>query len=236
MQLFYKLFTPLKYLKIYHKQKFYLDVIFPLVLAFVMCVIYENLPISFVILGDKGLVSGLSDYLKILSGFYIAALAAVATFQNGNMDVPMDGEPLTLNKQELTRRQFLSYLFGYLSFIGFAMVLVGVFTQLLEPSLQIISSDLKVWICHFLTNKNGQCHSIYDETTYWFKLISLGLYLSFFFSIMFTTLLGLYYLTERIHSNVAISGNDVKSKNIENEALYEQNKNDELDDIKDEFK
>lgn len=239
MQLFYKLFTPLKYLKIYHKQKFALDVIFPLVLAFIMCVLYANLPISFAVLGDKGLVSELSDYLKILSGFYIAALAAVATFQNGNMDVPMDGEPLTLYKQELTRRQFLSYLFGYLSFVGFSTVLVGVLAQLSEQNLHIISADLKVWICHFLPNANVQCHSFYDETISWLKLISLGLYLSFFFSIMFTTLLGLYYLTERIHSNVAVFVSDVATHNIEDEKIQEQcdiDGPDDLEDLDDDFK
>ena len=193
MDLLIKLFTPLNYLRIQHDQKRWLDFFMPAILSLCVCAIYVLLPVRLDLTGDKGLIATLGTYLQVLSGFYIAALAAIATFPNKNMDVEMDGVPVALNNHNLTRRQFLSYLFGYLAFIGFGLVMVGSLVQLLAPSIEFYSKCM-------------------PDGFKWLKLAGLFFYLVCFFSIILTTLLGLYYLTDKIHENKPVFSN---SSNVE---------------------
>jgi hypothetical protein len=67
----------------------------------------------------KKMIQDYSNLLYVLPGFYIAALAAIATFNAPTMDVPLDGQNTELCSQEeniqtrkLTRRRFLCLLFG----------------------------------------------------------------------------------------------------------------------------
>lgn len=95
-------------------------------------------PVNINIAGDKGLLDKLNGLIGILVGFFIAALAAVATFDRPTMDEPMPGEPPILiikergeeYKIKLSRRVFLSQLFGYLSLASFLLYLVGIGIQL----------------------------------------------------------------------------------------------------------
>ncbi|MCK1670190.1 hypothetical protein [Bradyrhizobium sp. 153] len=72
--------------------------------------------------------------MGVLTGFFIAALAAVATFGKQEMDDPMPGEPPvrlehTINTEtyyeNLSRRRFLSFLFGYMAFLTLVLYVVG---------------------------------------------------------------------------------------------------------------
>ncbi len=64
------------------------------------------------------LVNGL---LQVLIGFFVASLAAVATFQRPGMDENMRGKAPTLQGKGVTRRQYLCYMFGYLAFMSIAV-------------------------------------------------------------------------------------------------------------------
>lgn len=75
--------------------------------------------------GANGVVSGVNGLLQTVTGFYIAALAAVATFHLEYLDY-VPAYPFTLRGKELSRRQFLCYLFGYLTSIGLLVYAVGV--------------------------------------------------------------------------------------------------------------
>jgi len=181
MDILLKLFAPLNYLKIGHEQKRVLDFLLPLILGGSVAILYASLPEPFIILGDKGVLNALGGLLQFLTGFYVASLAAIATFPNKNMDDFTDGIPLKLNNTEITRRQYLSYMFGYLAFLGFLLVALGFIILVLEPSINVWASVIDArWI--FIST-----------------LVFIAVYFYYVSKLMLTTLYGLYYLTEKIH-------------------------------------
>jgi hypothetical protein len=179
----WRLLVPLRYLRIRHPEKIKFDLYFPLALAIVM-----SLPL----LSDKFLADAKSldilgrssDLLSILTGFFVAALAAVATFGNAEMDQPMSGtEPVTLADQTgrpipLSRRRFLSYLFGYLALASIITYAVGFAFYALQT--YVVAVHLPDWA----NVSFGAFWIIYS--------MLLGNLLS-------NALLGLFYLTDRIH-------------------------------------
>lgn len=195
MDILKKLFVPLNYLRIEHKLKSMLDYILPMLFSGLICILYYVLPVSIELTGDNGFVSKLNAQLQVLSGFYVAALGAIATFPNKNMDCLMDGHGLQLNGDDLTRRQFLSYLFGYLAFMGFILLLVALFVDIFKPSIEYCA------MVNSYDDSLINCELINSLDSIWLNGFFLFVYLTVFLSIFFTTLLGVYYLTYKIHEN-----------------------------------
>ena len=181
-----RLFKPLDYLRVYHSQKRKYDLWIPLIIATIFTGILFYLPTPVDITGDRGLLVIFTGLLQILIGFYIASLAAVATFDRPSMDEIMRGDPPTLRIQVkgkaeieyLTRRRFLCLMFGYLSLLSFFLYFLGAFANLFKPSLHIL-----IPMPIFLYVK-------------WF---SLYIYIFFVSNLVVASLLGLFYMTERIH-------------------------------------
>lgn len=191
MYIFIKLFTPLNYLRIKHPQKRMVDIVLPAFFAFLICIVLYFLPKPIALLGQDGLISSLSGFLQVLSGFYIAALGAIATFPNKEIDKPTDGVPLKLKDLVLTRRQFLSYMFGFLAFTGFILVLFSKVVLSAEPNIMYLLSN------------------VVGNYRLFLKLIFFFIYITVFNSLLFTTLYGLYYLTEKIHEEKSEFTSDV---------------------------
>ena len=180
----WRLLVPLRYLRIQHPEKIKFDLYFPMVFAILI-----SLPLlseKFVADAKSSLdiLGRSSDLLSILTGFFVAALAAVATFGNAEMDEPMTGEdPVTLvdhagNEDKLSRRRFLSYLFGYLA-------LASIFTYVLGFAFYGIQT--------YLVGVLAPAWSTASLVTFWLVYsLLLGNLLS-------NALLGLFYLTDRIH-------------------------------------
>jgi len=179
----WRLLVPLRYLRIQHPEKVKFDVYFPVVIA---------IAISLPLLSSKFLIDAKSldilgrssDLLSILTGFFVAALAAVATFGNPEMDEPMSGsEPVTLPQKgrepdKLSRRRFLSYLFGYLALasiitygLGFAFYAIQNYVVLVHIPSWSTTSFVLFWMVYAL----------------------------FLGNLLSNALLGLFYLTDRIH-------------------------------------
>ena len=184
--LLYRLLKPLDYLRIYHSQKRKYDFLLPMIIATLTTIALYMLPSSVKITGNDGLLAIFTGLLQILTGFYIASLAAVSTFEREGMDQVMLGDPPTLRKSEqgrveieqLTRRRFLSLMFGYLSLLSFFLYFLGAFADLLDPNLHALIPAVVFPV---------------------FKWCSLFIYLFFSSNLMVATLLGLYYMTEKIH-------------------------------------
>lgn len=180
------LLRPLDYLRIHHPSKVRYDFWLPLTIAIVSTVLLILLPVKVPILGSSGLISIFTGLLQILIGFYIASLAAVATFDREIMDSVMAGQPPILKRkidneteeEELTRRRFLSLMFGYLSLLSFFLYFLGTFVNLVAPSLLTLVS---VKILPYLK----------------WGLVFVFLFLAS--NLFITTLLGLYYMSDRIH-------------------------------------
>lgn len=177
MSLFAKIITPIDYLMISHNEKKWFDFLLPVIASFIIVLIINLLPKNISLIGKDSLVSLVNGILQILSGFYIASMAAVATFQKKGMDSIMDGVPPRLRGKKLTRRRFLTYLFGYLAFISIMLYFVG-------GAVQLTSTSIK----EFHLSQFG-----------WLKNICLFIYLTFVCNILSTTALGMFFMIDKMH-------------------------------------
>lgn len=180
-----RLVSPIKYLSIQHELKSRFDWGWPLILTAVTMAIFWLLPVKPEILGDGGIIRGLRDLIALLAAFFVVALAAVATFAEATLDRPMQGRTPTLDKHDLTRRQFVCYLFGYLATLSFVLFLSAIAAQVLAPSLKAELSPSALW---------------------WAKAIGGTLFALAFWNMIVTTLLGIYFLVERVHLAEPIDG------------------------------
>lgn len=91
-----RLFRPLDYIRVKHPEKPKYDFFIPFCLSATGTVSLMLLPVTPAILGDDGVVDIFTGLLQMLIGFYIASLAAIATFNKKGMDQIMPGDPPTL--------------------------------------------------------------------------------------------------------------------------------------------
>lgn len=179
----WRLFVPLKYLTIHHPEKRTFDIWVPLGIAFVMMLPLFSAQFREDAVTTLDVFGRSSDLLSVLTGFFVAALAAVATFGGPEMDETMPGKPpVTLNHgthiEPLSRRRFLSFLFGYLAFLSLFMYLFGfAFAAVQKYVVVAYIGDLATW----------------TFGTFWVLFSVLA------GNLISTSLLGLFYLTDRIH-------------------------------------
>jgi len=185
-----KLFSPLNYLRIKHEEKRRYDFQLPLIVAAIVTLLYHYHSDQISLVSTNGLLLQVNGLLQVLIGFYIAALAAVSTFNSPSIDQVMAGDPPTLVekfrgqklKVVLTRRRFVCYLFGYLALVSFMLFCIGMISILIGKSFQI-------WVVSFVTS----------GVILWLKTIFVGVYSFILMNIIITTLLGLYFLAVRFH-------------------------------------
>lgn len=173
-----RLLAPFRYLSIRHGLKPRFDWIWPGVLTVITVVVFWLLPVKPSLLGEHGVLHGVRDLIVLFSAFFVAALAAVATFARESLDDLMQGTSPRLNDRELTRRQFVSYLFGYLAVLSFVIFLAIVAAEIVAPSFHtMISAALLPWV----------------------KGMSGAIFAFAFWNMVVTTLLGVYFLVERVN-------------------------------------
>lgn len=178
-----KILTPLTFLRLQSPDLRTYQWIMPSLLALAGLAAFYLLPVAPPLFTEKGLVNTINGLLNTLIGFYIAALAAVATFNNSALDQVMKGRPPTLanhrqgerSEEKLTRRRFLVILFGYCAFTSIMLFAFGVISLIVAPSLA--------------------------QST-WLPVLRaawLLIYFAMAASLFIVTLLGLHYLIERMH-------------------------------------
>ncbi|MBG5881523.1 hypothetical protein I4990_00955 [Providencia alcalifaciens] len=185
-----KLLEPLKYLSIRHDEKRWYDLWYPLCGSILVTAIYFFMETPFSIFGKSGLVTQINGLLQVLIGFYIASLAAIATFSNPTIDEVMAGTPPKVKELyrgkildvELVRRRFLCYLFGYLALVSFILFGFGLVASLFTSQLMTLINSFGIsWVLKAV------------------KVVFIFGYTLVLFNMLSTTLLGLYYLAVRIH-------------------------------------
>ncbi|RWU12456.1 hypothetical protein [Xanthomonas phaseoli] len=171
-----QLLAPAGYLRIRtdHGEKLVIDWLFPALAALAVTAVWVRWPTLMPLRGDKGFVSSIGSLMQVLVGFYVAALAAVATFPSGPLDQEANG--MKLRGKGLKRRLFLASLFGYLALLGLVLLTFSLFREV--PSL--------------LAKNLG------SAATYVVPGL-LFVYQFVFWQMVFITLLGLYYLSDRVH-------------------------------------
>lgn len=130
--------------------------------------------------GAGGLLGSLQNLFAILGGFFVSALTLVATSATPGLLQPLAGYPpvkLAYERAPLTRQRFLGLLFGYLAFSSFALYAIGFLAMLLAPGMKsLLPSAFHIWVSGFF-------------------LIAYNFWLSHLFV---STLIGLYYFTDRL--------------------------------------
>lgn len=178
-----QLAKPLGYLFIRHPFKWIVDWLYPAILCLIFMVIVCKLSSIDVFLRSGGTLSLILGFVQSLPGFYIAALAAIATF--GRLDIddilpePTPKVVVKLrgadNVISLTRRRFLAMLFAFLTAES---VILTVFAIILIP----FSSDIQA--VSVISKGSGE----------WLAIFLSSIYMIGFFQMILATFWGLYYL------------------------------------------
>jgi hypothetical protein len=125
----------------------------PLFLTILTVIFYVLLPERPALVGSNGLLGSLLTLVSTLPGFYIAGLAAVATFGSATMDheMPAPAPEVKIRVRgrlisvKLTRRLFLSYLFSYLVVLSFGLCFTLIAINALVPSIDILHAFIVQW-------------------------------------------------------------------------------------------
>lgn len=163
--------------------------ILPCILAIVFCLIFALIDYSSTtsvnIFSHKAF-DNISTFVQILPGFYIGSLAAIASYNYPPMDNVMSLPAPFLKEQveegfresKLSRRRYLTLLFGYLSAIS-------------------ILSAIFIFIVRLVYDVN-----IFAVPTVFYNIVYYAIAFLFFFifwQMIVVTLFGIYYLADRMH-------------------------------------
>lgn len=181
-----RLLKPFDYLRVKVVEKYKYDYVYPIVIGSISTLFFFYYPKPLQIFGQNGIISLIIGIVQMLTGFYIASLAAVATFKKKGMDDHMKGQTAELkimkkgvcDIETLSRRRFLCLLFGYLAFISIVVYFTGGLANIVAPTVSnFISIKLRM---------------IVKWGFLWFYLVVTA-------NLLVTTLLGLFYMIDRIH-------------------------------------
>lgn len=151
------LLRPLSYLSIEHQQKWRVDWLYPFILAVIstslIFVMKRYGTIS--LYADGGMIAKILGFIQGLPGFYIAALAAIATFNKTDIDktMPAPAPKIDIVVQgrnvviELTRRRFLCSMFAFLTAESLIIIVLAIFSQsIYTPMKSLVSEPWQIWI------------------------------------------------------------------------------------------
>ncbi|UPG92667.1 hypothetical protein [Luteibacter aegosomatissinici] len=177
--------APISYLRIRHPQKWVVDWLMPSILTAISTVLVICFAKAGAIAGPSGLIDRLCLACSILPGFYIASLAAIATFNRPDIDELMPAPTPTLlvvvheakKVLDLTRRRFLAYLFGFLCWESLLLLVYFVFAGVIAQGvMQHLGAFAPLGRAAFIV---------------------IAFFL--FWQLICATCLGLYYLADRLN-------------------------------------
>lgn len=147
--IWYQMLRPFCYLTIKNANKTVFDLWAPLALGSMSAIGIAVLPERPQIYLTNGVLSQIGSMIQNLPGFYIAALAAIATFQQASLDMlmakPTPSVATFVNGKwievQLTRRRMLTLLFGYLSALSFIIYLAIIAANAIAPSVRAAAGE-----------------------------------------------------------------------------------------------
>lgn len=181
------LLRPFAYLTVRHPSRLPLWVnwVLPAVLAGLALLVAALLGDSLNVFAPLGLLDRLLGFVQTLTGFYIAALAAVSSFNSPHLDRVMPAPAPTmlikhngvLQSVAATRRRFLTSMFAYLTALSFVFSLTAIATLTIAAPLGRLLASEAVAVLHW---------------------VALGGFLMIVFQLACVTFWGLFYLGERM--------------------------------------
>lgn len=194
----WRLVYPLRYFRLVNSEKHRLDLIPTLILGLLLASVFVFLPGASFFKPD-GFLDKLLNLTSALTGFYVAALVAAATFDHPDLDKVIKSGPIALittnedgkRVQELlTRREFTCTVFGYLAF---ATLLISLACALGVGASRIEWQKLAAWpYVGVLFTGNP---------FFWFRALIVAMYCAAVAHVVVATSLGLWYLMDRLYRN-----------------------------------
>jgi hypothetical protein len=192
----WRLFYAFRYFRLDNAEKRGLDLWPTLVLAALIATPFLVGP-GANFFGANGFLDKLLLLTGPLTGFYVAALVAAATFSHPDLDKTIQSGPVALITRDvdgnrvrdlLTRREFVCTIFGYLAFAAFALSVIAV---VLVSLSSLDRAELSTWAyIGFLFG--GLWWSILRGVTICFLVAATC-------HIIVATCLGIYYLMDRLY-------------------------------------
>jgi hypothetical protein len=180
------LLRPFSFLTIRHPSNLplWVNFVLPSVVAGISLLSLYLLGATVNVFGSQGILDRSLAFVQTLAGFYMAALAAVSSFNSPHLDREMPAPAPTMyivynGKKQLvpaTRRRFLTSMFAYLAALSFLISLAAMFVMVLAPVLK------HTW----------------PSAVSFLHWIGAGFFLLALFQLTFVTFWGLFYLGERM--------------------------------------
>jgi hypothetical protein len=155
---------------------------------------YLLLPVPIKLIGADSASGVMAPLFAGLPGFFIAALAAVSTFQGGDLDREMESTTIWIlangdgGDTDVTLRVFLSHLFAYLTLLSGLGFLLCAGATLLAGN-----------IAHFQSVASASATGFDDAMIHGVKSFFVFALAGVTGSVLSCTALGLYFLAERVH-------------------------------------
>jgi hypothetical protein len=191
----WRLFRPLRYFALRNREKTTLDFLGTGVIAALLMIPFLLVPDASFFRGG-GFLDRLIGLMSALTGFFVAALVAAATFAHPDLDREMTSGAVEMRVKEgeqtrwqrLTRREWACAIFGYLSFASF------VFSVAAAIAVPVATSNPSVpwWL-------PAQVKAGVAAWPYQIRYVAMGLFIVPLGHIMTVTGLGIYYLMDRLH-------------------------------------
>lgn len=185
------LLRTLNYIRVKHPHARRYNFYYPTFLSIIVCILIYKLAPNEKIFSIDGFISKFNAFLGVIAPFFIASLAAVSTFSGPKgFDQPFEmSTPVTLQIKgsrgawqeiEVSPRHFLSLLFGYCSVISLLLLMFTILAPFLSSGM---------------VNNCGRVGEF-------LKMGILFVFLSFFFQVIVATLVGIYYLSDKLHREI----------------------------------
>lgn len=121
----------------------------------------------------------LGNFILALPGFLFAALTAVVSFGNKELDITAKvNPPINKDGHEISRRRYLSNAFSYLTFLSLALLVATVFINYAYSS-----NILNFGVAYYK----------------WGYLFTSLIYFTFVFQMLFILIITLYYIGDKVH-------------------------------------
>lgn len=179
--------APFLFLLIRFRGKWIYTAVLPALSAALVTLLVTMFAGSVRVLGGAGLFSKLLAVMPIAGGFFVAALTVILSQSNSVLQAGFTGTEkpnLASDGEPMSRQRFLALLFGYLSFGSFTISALVAGIDLIAPAL-VSMIRLDYW------------HIIKTITTF--------LVMFWSFQMFFCSLIGLFYLTDRLYRSSGVA-------------------------------
>jgi hypothetical protein len=157
----------------------FLPLTFAILVTFFLYLTLDLESASFKIFFESKGFEVLGNFILALPGFLFAALTAVVSFGNKELDITAKvNPPINKDGHEISRRRYLSNAFSYLTFLSLVLLIITVFINYAYSS-----NILKLGLS-------------------WYKfgyLITALIYFTFVFQMLFVLIITLYYIGDKVH-------------------------------------